>query len=66
MVESGGKPASSVLLTVEDVAEYLKVSHATVKKLLRAHHLPYFKIGGEFRFDRYEIDRWIAERELKD
>jgi excisionase family DNA binding protein len=50
---------------VDELAEYLKVSTSTVYKMLRNGHLPFLKIGSGFRFDKHEIDRWIAARESK-
>jgi excisionase family DNA binding protein len=52
-------------MTVDELAEYLKVSTSTVYKMLRNGHLPFLKIGSGFRFDKHEINRWIAARESK-
>jgi excisionase family DNA binding protein len=53
-------------MTVRGLAEYLAVSHSTIYKLLRKGHLPFLKVGGQYRFDKDEIDRWIANRQVKD
>ena len=56
----------SRLMTVSDLAEYLKVSDSTIYKLLRSGHLPFsLKRGNGFYFHRHEIDRWIAEQQAK-
>ena len=53
-------------MTVDDLAEYLKVSHRTVYKLLRYGQFPFsLKRGDGFHFDRHEVDRWIAEHEAR-
>jgi len=54
-------------MTVSDLAGYLAVSNSTIYKVLRkgTAHLPFLKIGGEYRFDKDEIDRWIAEQQTK-
>ena len=54
--------AASVL-TVGEVADYLRVSRSTVFRLLKRKELPAFKVGGDWRFNMEEIERWCAERE---
>ena len=62
------KPISSdppPVLTVNDLAHYLKVNQSTVYRLLKAGKLPAFKVGSDWRFRREEIDRWRVESERK-
>jgi excisionase family DNA binding protein len=49
--------SQSEILTVNEVASYLKVSPTTVRKLAKAGKLPYFKIGGSVRFSRRQLAR---------
>jgi transposase len=51
------------LITVQEVAEYLRVHPSSIYGLLHRHKLPGFKIGGAWRFNVEEIDRWRAEFE---
>jgi excisionase family DNA binding protein len=53
------------VLTVQDVAQYLKLNPSTVYRLLKEKQLPAFKIGSEWRFNRESIDRWRADAEQK-
>lgn len=46
-------------LKVRDVAEYLKLSERTVYKLVREGTLPAVRIGGTYRIDDKELDRWM-------
>jgi excisionase family DNA binding protein len=48
------------VLTVKEVAEYLRVNPSTIYRLLHRHELHAFKIGGDWRFNIEEIDRWLA------
>ncbi len=48
--------SSKDVLTAEEVAEYLRI-HFTVRRLARAGKLPGFKIGGQWRFDKEEIQK---------
>ncbi len=56
--------AASVL-TVGEVADYLRVSRSTVFRLLKQKELPAFKVGRVWRFNVQQIDRWRAEREIR-
>jgi len=44
--------------TVEEVAEALKIHPYTVRRLCREGKMPCFKIGGQWRFRKDDIDRW--------
>jgi excisionase family DNA binding protein len=46
------------ILKVAELAEYLRLNPATVYRLLRREQLPGFRVGGEWRFNLDEIDRW--------
>lgn len=47
-------------MTVADVAEYLSLDPQTVSRKAQADELPGFKVGNRWRFDKDDIDRWIA------
>ncbi|KGX64912.1 helix-turn-helix domain-containing protein [Burkholderia multivorans] len=50
------------ILTVDEVAAYLKASKRTVYRLAACGKLPAFKLGGTWRFRRGELNQWIATR----
>lgn len=50
------------ILTLEEVAAYLKAGKRTVYRLAQQGDIPAFKLGGTWRFSRDELDRWIAAR----
>lgn len=50
------------ILTLDDVAAYLKAGKRTVYRLAQKGEIPAFKLGGTWRFRRFELDRWIADR----
>ena len=52
---------SEDILTIRDVAEYLKVTEKTVYGLAQKGRLPGFKVGGQWRFKREDIDQWIED-----
>jgi excisionase family DNA binding protein len=49
------------ILTLDEVAAYLKAGKRTVYRLAQKGEVPAFKLGGMWRFRRSELDRWIAE-----
>jgi excisionase family DNA binding protein len=55
------KPDSDIL-TILEVANYLKVAERTVYRLAAAKKIPAFKVGGAWRFSRAEIDQWIKSQ----
>lgn len=50
------------ILTIDEVATYLKAGKRTVYRLAASGELPAFKLGGTWRFRRGELDQWIASR----
>lgn len=52
-------PFDSVM-TVKEVADYLRVNQRTVYRLAVERRLPGFKVGANWRFKRVDIDGWIA------
>jgi excisionase family DNA binding protein len=50
------------ILTIDEVAAYLKAGKRTVYRLAANRQIPAFKLGGTWRFRRGELDQWIASR----
>ena len=48
------------ILTLKEVAQYLKLAEKTAYRLAAEGKLPGFKVGGSWRFKREEIEKWIA------
>ena len=46
------------VLTVNELAEYLRVHRSTIYRLLKKGLLPGFKIGSDWRFNVEVIDDW--------
>jgi excisionase family DNA binding protein len=49
------------VLTIEELAAYLKISKSTLYKLVQNGEIPGQKVGKHWRFRRDIIDRWMAE-----
>ena len=54
--------ASGEILTLDEVAAYLKISKKTVYKIVRSGALPAFKAGKHWRVRRVDLGAWIARR----
>ena len=50
------------ILTIKQVALYLRVTDRTIYRLAAAKKIPAFKVGGMWRFSRGDIDGWIAQQ----
>jgi excisionase family DNA binding protein len=50
------------LLTLHEVADLLKVAEKTAYTMAQQHELPGFKVRGQWRFKRSDLDQWIEER----
>lgn len=47
------------VLTIDELATYLKVSKSTLYKLVQEGKVPGQKVGKHWRFRRDLIDRWL-------
>ena len=50
------------ILTIEEVAKYLRVSERTVYDWAQRGEIPSGKIGTVWRFKKAEIEKWVNER----
>lgn len=53
---------SDEILTVLEVATLLKVADKTVYTMAQKGEIPAFKVRGQWRFRRVDIDAWIQEQ----
>ena len=53
---------SMTAMTVQEVAKYLNVDPKTVYRLVNRGELPGFKVGGSWRFQKDDLDDWIARQ----
>ncbi|MCK4354257.1 MAG: helix-turn-helix domain-containing protein, partial [Dehalococcoidia bacterium] len=47
------------LMTVEELAEYLRITKRTIYRLLKKGNIPAVKVGHKWRFDKETIDNWL-------
>jgi excisionase family DNA binding protein len=54
------KKASDSVMTVEELAVYLKIPRSTLYKLAQERKIPGQKVGRHWRFHKATIDRWLG------
>jgi len=57
---------SDSVLTIQELAVYLKIPKSTLYKLVREGKIPSQKIGRHWRFLKEAIDRWLEEMRVKE
>ncbi len=49
------------LMTLEEVANYLRVTKKTIYRLLEGRSIPSIRVGHQWRFDKASIDVWLHQ-----
>jgi len=53
------------LMTLEEVAHYLRVNSKTIYRLLDKRAIPARKVGRQWRFEKASIDVWLRQRSIE-
>jgi excisionase family DNA binding protein len=54
------------VMTLTEVAQFLRIHPSTLYRLLKHRRIPAFKMGSDYRFNREEIDRWRLNGGVQD
>lgn len=57
--------AEAPSMGLEDLARYLEVEASTVIEWAQAGRLPAQREGGQWRFDRKQVEEWLAREKIK-
>ena len=52
------------ILTIDELAAYLKIPKATLYKLAQESKIPGQKVGRHWRFRKETIDRWLDQEAI--
>ena len=52
------------IMTVREVAEYLRMHEMTIYRMARHGEIPAYKVGNRWRFNRGRIEEWLGEHEV--
>ena len=55
-------PTEAKVITINELADYLRVHRSTLYRLLKKGQLPGFKIGSDWRFNIEAIDKWRMQQ----
>lgn len=55
--------ADQALMTIEEIAEYLRVKKRTVYEWVKKGKIPGVKTVGQWRFKKVQIDSWLERRQ---
>ena len=61
---SEGRLVPGDLLTVEEIANLFRLTPAGVMKLKDREHLPCYRVGIRWLFNRHEVALWLAARRI--
>jgi len=59
-------PHDHEILTLEEVAMYLRLKPQTIYKWAQEKRIPAAKLGKEWRFRKSILDRWLNDQILSD
>lgn len=59
------KQMQDMVMTIDDLAKYLKLSTSTLYKLCAEGKVPGQKVGRHWRFHRTVIDQWLCSNRGK-
>lgn len=50
------------IMTVKEVARYLRMHQVTIYRMASEGRLPAYKVGNRWRFRKEEIDAWLKKQ----
>jgi excisionase family DNA binding protein len=50
------------VLTLDEASTLLKISNRTLQRLIKAHQVPAFKVGGQWRIQESKLKKWMDTR----
>jgi excisionase family DNA binding protein len=53
------------LLTRDELAQLLKISRASVYRLVERRQLPFYKIGNSLRFDKRDVVAFLLQNRIE-
>jgi len=60
-----GNPTEHELLTVNEVADLLRVSNMTVYRLIKSGDLPALRVGKNYRIRESDVDVYLSDRSVQ-
>ena len=61
--DPGTSPVGHDILTLDEVAQYLRVHRSTVYRMVRDGSIPCTKVAKQWRFSRRRVNEWLLDHE---
>jgi excisionase family DNA binding protein len=55
-------PSEDPILTIPEVAQYLKMSRSKIYNLVARNEIPYLKVGRNVRILRKDLQKWVEKQ----
>lgn len=55
----------SRVMTVNELADFLRVHRSTVYRLLKSNSLPAFRVGSDWRFNTETVNEWMNRKQSR-
>ncbi|WP_096202099.1 helix-turn-helix domain-containing protein [Bacillus sp. FJAT-45350] len=59
LVEVETSKKGEEIMTIQEAADYLKVSVPTVRNMIASQEIPYFQRGQIIRLNRFDVKEWL-------
>jgi len=53
------------VMTMDEVAEYLRVHRTTIYRLIKRHKIPAFRVGRNWHFNIEDVNRWLQQKKSR-
>ncbi len=53
-----------IVFNTIEIAEYLRCSVTTIRRLVKKQKIPFFRIGSKIYFNKKIIDNWIYQQSI--
>lgn len=63
--EEPALPAPTGLMSVEEAADYLRISSKTIRNWVSSKKIPHLKIGSRILFDAADLKEWLESKKVK-
>ncbi len=50
------------IITLQELAEFFKISESTIRKAIKDGNLEYLKIGKDYRFEKESVIKWVKRK----
>jgi len=60
-----GEGELPTIMTVRELAVYLRMHEMTIYRMARQGEIPAYKVGNRWRFNKYRVEEWLDAHEVR-